>query len=265
MKSLHHLGPSPEHAEYASLLPEYWQRTQQQEDALVKAGLPAHGLKEFAKRWFDAWAHQSIEELRACMTEDCSFIDSSSFQHTRYGREETLANCAATFEAFPDQVFYPQDHSLRSLVYADYAEEQWRVVIPWRAIARWTGPVRIPGTKIALPPTGQCLNFIGVDRYTLTEDWRITHIDTDWNMLIMAIQGSAVPVPSPPLAAMRAISLAARVTTPFVRFLGRPSPTKGHRRFDLPLPRVVSADQWADGAEAANDAVLQFRKKGTAA
>ncbi len=45
-----------------------------------------------------------------------------------------------------------------------------------------------PNTGAKLKGTGRCLNFIGIDRYTLTEDFKITHIDTDWDMLYGAAQ-----------------------------------------------------------------------------
>lgn len=45
-----------------------------------------------------------------------------------------------------------------------------------------------PNTGAKLKGTGRCLNFIGIDRYTLTHDFKITHIDTDWDMLYGAAQ-----------------------------------------------------------------------------
>lgn len=45
-----------------------------------------------------------------------------------------------------------------------------------------------PNTEAKLKGTGPCLKFIGIERYTLTEDFKITHIDTDWDMLYGAAQ-----------------------------------------------------------------------------
>ncbi len=261
MKTLHHLGPSPEHAQYQAIVPEFWEKVQQQEAQAIKLGLPAQGMFEFGQRWMRAWNTQDIDLLRDCMTPDCGFVDSSTFQNTRVGREETLANCAACFEAFPDMCFYPQDASIRSLPYADYFEGQWRMVIPWRGIARWTGPQRLPGTDVVFPPTGKNLNFIGVDRYVLTEDFRISHIDTDWDMAFMGIQLSPVGVPVPSMGVLKAVALAARVVVPPLRFLGRNSTPDGHRRFDLELPTIARPEDWADGAEKVADALTQFRSR----
>ncbi|MBF6061967.1 nuclear transport factor 2 family protein [Nocardia terpenica] len=238
MKTLHHLGPSPEHARYQALLPEFWAKVEQQERDAVERGLPVRGLTDFGKAWLTAWATQSLDGLRACLSPDCDFIDSSTFQNLRRGREETLANCAACFEAFPDMAFYPQDDSLRALPFADYTHEQLRMLIPWRGIARWTGPLRLPGTDIVIPPTGRCLNFIGVDRYLLTDDLKISHIDTDWDLLYIVYQLAPLGVREPRLGWLRTASYAGRVLVPLLRGLGRGG-MDAHRRLDLPLPAIT--------------------------
>jgi len=188
MAKIGELGPSPEHAKYQALLPEFWERVAQQEQIAIERGLPAQGLNDFAHTWFDAWAEQDIKKIDYCIAEECSYIDSSTFQVNKEGRQFTLDNCQASFEVFPDFAFYPQDGTVRSLPYADYFEGQWRITIPWRGIGRMSGETTIPGLDVRLRGTGQCLNFIGVDRYTLTDDFKITHIDTDWDMLYGAAQ-----------------------------------------------------------------------------
>lgn len=249
MRTLHDLGPSPEHPRYRALLPEFWARVEQQQNEAVAHGYPFDGLLDFAHAWFDAWANQSVDQLPECMAPDCDFIDSSTFQNIRLGREETLANCAACFEAFPDMAFYPQDDSLRALPYGDYSHGRLRVAIPWRGIARWTGPLRLQGTDIVFPPTGRCLNFIGVDRYLLTDDFKITHIDTDWDMLFMGVQLAPLGIGRPRLGLARAASMAARIAVPLTRRLGRGG-LDGHRRFDLPLPSITRLEQWRDPIES---------------
>lgn len=243
MRTLHHLGPSPEHRRYQALLPQFWARVEQQEAEALERGYPIQGATEFGRAWFDAWATQSVPKLRECLSPSCDFIDSSTFQQVRIGREETLANCQACFDAFPDMAFYPQDDSLRSLPYSDYSHQQLRMTFPWRGIARWTGPLRLPGTDIVFPPTGRCLNFIGVDRYLLTDDFRITHIDTDWDLLYMGIQLSPLGIRSPKLGYLKIAALAARTLVPLLRRAGRGG-IAGHRDFDLPMPAITRAEQW---------------------
>ncbi|MFJ4657088.1 nuclear transport factor 2 family protein [Nocardia sp. NPDC088792] len=243
MRTFHHLGPSPEHPRYQALLPDFWRKVEQQETEALERGFPIAGATEFGRKWLDAWATQNVDGLRDCMAEECDFIDSTTFQNIRIGREETLANCAACFEAFPDMAFYPQDDSLRALPFLDYTHGQLRMLIPWRGITRWAGPLRLPGTEIVFPPTGRCLNFIGVDRYLLTDDFRISHIDTDWDMVYMGIQLSPLGIKAPGLEVMRLASVAARVLIPLLNRFGRGG-MEAHRRFDLPMPNITKLDQW---------------------
>ncbi|MCV7247407.1 nuclear transport factor 2 family protein [Mycobacterium koreense] len=240
-------------------MPEFWAKAKQQEQGAIARGLPAEGIYEFGRRWFDAWANQSVDELRDCMDPGCGFIDSSTFQNKRIDREETLANCAAAFAAFPDLAFYAQDGTNRSLPYYDYFEDQWRVVIPWRGIGRFTGPMQLPGTDVVVPPTGRCLNFIGVDRYTLTPDFKITHIDTDWDIVFLSLQMSPIAPSSVSLRTMKVQSLASRLIVPPLRFLAFNATSNEHRRFNPPLPAITSADEWRDTADRVERELAQAR------
>ncbi|WP_065287726.1 nuclear transport factor 2 family protein [Mycolicibacter kumamotonensis] len=233
MPNLTKLGPSPEHAKYQALLPDFWKKVEQQEADAIERGLPAKGMSDFAHEWFDAWANQDLDALRRCMAEDCGFIDSSTFQRKSVGREMTIENCKQCFSAFPDIAFYPQDGTNRSLPYADYFEGQWRIAVPWRGIARNTGPFELPNTGAVVPATGRCFNFIGVDRYTLTEDFRITHIDTDWDQLYGIIQLSPIRIPQPSPRVMRAAAAVARLAVPPLRFLGGNTSPNEHRGFAI--------------------------------
>jgi hypothetical protein len=137
-------------------------------------------------------------------------------------------------------------------------------VIPWRGIARFSGPMQLPGTDVAIPPTGRCLNFIGVDRYTLTTDFRITHIDTDWDMAFMSMQMSPIAPGSVSLGTMKVLSLAARLVVPPLRFLARNVTPDGHRRFNPPLPAITSADEWRDTAKELERSLTQAREQASA-
>lgn len=228
MTALTKLGTSPEHAKYQSLLPKFWKRVKKQEADMIKLGLPAKGYYDFARKWFDAWAKQDVEQTKDCLTEDCSFIDASTFQEMRHGRDATLEFCEACYEAFPDIAFYPQDDSIRSLPYADYSEGQWRIVVPWRGVGRWTGEAHIPGTDYVGAPTGKCFNFIGIDRYTIEiqdDVWRISHIDTDYDIAYFAMQLNGIPLAAPGAMLRPALALQ-RLLVPTLRLVGR-----------VPLPR----------------------------
>jgi hypothetical protein len=220
--------PSPEHAKYEPLVEPYMKKCEQQEKMLVKAGLPARGVAALARRWFDAWAKRDLGLLADCMTEDVVFTDSSTFGEERHGRELTLQNCEACFDAFPDMVFYPQDGTQRSLPYYDFLDDVIRMTVPWRGIGRFSGTVRIPppdGPKIT--GTGRCLNFIGVDRYIVEgrgNEMRIARIDTDWDMLGAAFLQLApvrLPLPRSGRPSVRVLAAVERLVMPGLRALDR--------------------------------------------
>jgi hypothetical protein len=239
MKTLSHLGPSPEHAKYQALLPQFWDRVRRQEETALAAGIPVDGLYAFARKWFDAWSTQNIDLIADCLTEDCGHIDSSTFQRNVAGGAATVDSCLASFEVFPDFAFYPQDGSVKSLPYLDYFEDTLRLVIPWRGVGRWTGPLRVPGIDSAtMAPTGRCLNFIGVDRYVMRRvdgELKIAHIDTDWDIVLAMIQLAPI---APSSVSERAIKISAtfqRAVVPVLRALTRNATPNGARMMSIPL------------------------------
>lgn len=231
--------PSPEHAKYQALLPDFWRKVEQQEAEMIDRGLPARGMVDFAKTWFDGWRSQDVAKIRQCVTEDATYIDSSSFQTKIGGKGLTAEHCRIAFTAFPDLAFYPQDATNRSLPYADYFEGQWRLTIPWRGIGRFTGTMVLPQFPgVVIPGTGRCINFIGIDRYTLTDDFRITHIDTDWDMAFGLLQlvpfgvsaaDAALRVLSRP-AVFRTMGAMMRALVPALKLLNALSPTPARFR-----------------------------------
>lgn len=223
MSDLAKLGPSPEHAKYQAILPEFFARVEKQEARAVESGIPAAGLAAFARKWFDAWGNQSLEQLSDCMSPDCNFIDSSTFQQVRRGREITLENSRQAFSAFPDLTFYPQDNTVRNLPYLDWSEGQLRVLIPWRGIGRFTGSLTIPDTDISIAPTGRCMNFIGIDRYLMTADMKIAHIDTDWDIAFVGMQLSPVGLRKVPWRLVRSAAAVERAVMPMLRRLPLPN------------------------------------------
>ncbi len=241
---------SPEHAPFVALLPEYFRKVEQQEADAIARGLPAKGMTAFLRVWFDAWMTQDIDKIQQCVAEDATYIDSSSFQVALGGQGLTAEHCRLVFDAIPDIAFYPQDGTNRSLPYADYFEGQWRITIPWRGIGRFAGAVSLPHFPgVVIPPNGRCVNFIGIDRYILTDDFKITHIDTDWDMLYAAVQLVPFGVPITDLAlrfasrpgVFKLIGLLARITNPVVRVLNTVSPTPARIR-DTTVQKLFAPD-----------------------
>ncbi len=190
------MNPSPEHAKYQPLLDPYYARMAEQEAFLVGAGIKqAEGCAAFMKKWMQAW-ESGVDALADCLTEDISFADSTTACENVYGRDLTLEYMACMYTAYPDMVFYPQDDTLRSMPYWDFYGGEIRCTWPWRGIARYSGPLTHPANGATFPPTGRTINFIGVDRYIITPDWRISRIDTDWDMYTHMRQLLPFPLPT---------------------------------------------------------------------
>lgn len=211
---------SPLHAKYTPLLEPYYKRVEEQEASLVKLGVPAEGGAAFIRGWYTAWRERSLDQLSALLTPDVTYVDSSTREDERHGRELFLRFCERFFTAFPDMVFYPQDGTTRSMPYWDFTDGVARITVPWRGVGRFTGTLRDPSYEgFELPPSGRDFNFIGIDRYVLTEDWRITRVDTDWDLLGgLSQMYPGVPEMHGPLA--RTAASVAKYVLPVARRVG---------------------------------------------
>lgn len=78
-------------------------------------------------------------------------------------------------------MFYPQDGT-NVMPYWDFYGGKIRVTQPWRAVGKFTGTLALPDWP-ALAPTNRNLNFIGIDRYMLTEDLKMSRCTpiTTWS------------------------------------------------------------------------------------
>jgi ketosteroid isomerase-like protein/quercetin dioxygenase-like cupin family protein len=79
------------------------------------------------ERFADAWNAHDIEELMACMTDDCEFLSSAGPEAcgTAYrGRNAVRAGYLAVFEAFPDAAWLNPRH----VVAGDRGFSEWRFV-----------------------------------------------------------------------------------------------------------------------------------------
>ena len=189
------------HAQYQPLLEPYYARLEEQEAFYVAAGIErAEGLAAFMRKWMQAWEAASsrgpgsLDELSDCMTDDIHFVEqASTFGRVVHSREMTLEFCAELYRAMPDTIYYPQDDSERSLPYWDFAGAEVRCTWPWRGIGRWTGPMRHPISGAIFPPLGVDLDYIGIDRYLITPDWKVRRIDTDWDSISQIMRALGIP------------------------------------------------------------------------
>lgn len=215
-------GPSPEHADHQHLLEPYYQRMEEQEAFLVDSGIElARGSAAFMKKWMQAWESGTVAALADCLTEDISFADSTTACRDVHGKDLTLDFMQKMYDAMPDMVFYPQDDTLRSMPYWDFFGGEIRCTWPWRGIARWTGPLTNPVGGATMPPTGRTFNFIGVDRYVISADWRISRIDTDWDQLTHIRQLIPIPLPDFDGPTARIVGRVATAVAPAVQAVAR--------------------------------------------
>lgn len=181
---------SPSHATYQPLLAPYFDAVDRQEEALVAAGFTqAAGCAAFTRSWYGAWVARDVDGIIAHVTPDIAFADPGTGGVLK--SRTTLREYTEEFYvAVPDLVFYPQGVDV--LPYWDVLGEQVRVTLPWRAVGRFSGVLALRDWP-RIAPTGRCLEMVGIDRYVLTDDWKIARIDTDYDMLGALQQVGLVP------------------------------------------------------------------------
>ncbi len=207
---------SPQHAIEDPKLDEFLAEVPAHEKFLVAAGLPAAGSADFLRRWFTAWRHQHTDGIIGCCTDDVAFVDPGTggvLRGARLLRDYT----DRFFVAVPDLVFYPQGGT-DVMPYWDFYRGQVRVTVPWRAVGRFSHTLALPEWP-ALAATGRDLNFVGIDRYVLTDDFRIARIDTDYDMVGILQQVGLIPDLLHP--SMRAAVFVERQVAPLLRAFAR--------------------------------------------
>lgn len=206
------------HANYEPMVEPWFGRIASQEMRFLKAGFPAEGMTDFLRRWVGAWNSQDLETLVACTTPDMEFLDSAAGH--RHGHEAMREYTRAALVQIPDLAFYPQDDTVRSLPYWDFTDGVRRVTFPWVGVGRAVGPLTSPdGDFGVIPPLDAEIEWIGIDRYVLTDDWRIARIDCDWDVLDIMRQAGVLP--SAGSRAMRIAIAAARPMAPLLRLRNR--------------------------------------------
>ncbi|TSD93249.1 hypothetical protein FOS14_23400 [Skermania sp. ID1734] len=164
-------------------------------------------LTELAPRWqhraepLRAWAHgwitdgyltHNLESIVSWVTDDFINIDPVNYGRDRVGPAEFLTALQETSAAFPDYTFLPAGPPALSL-------EGDVIVIPWRAMGTFAGPLRVPtpGKRpLVLAPTNRRFNFRGVDVYTFTGD-KVSRLHSHYDALDVLTQIGLLPTLSP--------------------------------------------------------------------
>ncbi|WP_405136288.1 nuclear transport factor 2 family protein [Nocardia sp. NBC_01388] len=184
-KSTQH-SKSPDHD--PSRITDFLVECEKQEAFHVEHGLPAQGTAGFMRKWFTAWENQDAAGIVDCCTDDVLFVDPGT-GGLQAGKQTLFAYTEKFLEAIPDLVFYPQPNVLP---YWDFYGGQRRVTMPWNAIGCFTNTLALPDWP-ALSATDRNLNFVGIDRYLINDDLKMTRCDTDYDLVGILQQCGLMP------------------------------------------------------------------------
>ncbi|QCH25837.1 hypothetical protein [Mycobacteroides salmoniphilum] len=200
---------SPVALKYYSILPQFFERVQEQEDAFSAAGLPAQGLAAFLRDYMHAWDQDDytkfdLRRALACVTEDMVFTLSATFKfqwknHKVGWSSSRLATVSSwlLYALSREVIFGPMSDSRDDLPVFDFHDNIVRIAMPWgipfeAAWSRW-----IP-RFLQVGPLRRCWLITGMDRYVMRHqdgEWRIARIDTDWDMAQALVQ--LLPIHTP--------------------------------------------------------------------
>jgi steroid delta-isomerase-like uncharacterized protein len=139
-------------------------------------------VKGFVERWSEAWnSHDADQVLDACT--DGIVIHDPAWPAALEGKSEVRTFLLDTWTAIPDLTFEAVGSPYLAL---DKGSASGR----WRATGTMSGPVRRPG----FAPTGQRIEFEGIDEYELRAG--MAHrVTTTYDLLGFARQIGAAPAP----------------------------------------------------------------------
>jgi predicted ester cyclase len=167
----------------------------------------AEQLRVWARRWvLDGWVKLDQEALLSVVTDDFVCEDPALMGTECRGRDAYREFLADTLRAFPDSRFIATDPPFLAL-------DGTQLILPWRATGHFAGPLRLPGSRRTLAPTGRSFDFPGVDIYTFRGE-QVSHLRSIYDTAEVIRQLAIVPgvdfvlhrvapVLQPPLAAIQ--------------------------------------------------------------
>jgi steroid delta-isomerase-like uncharacterized protein len=148
--------------------------------AAAAAAPSAEWIREFVRRWLEAWNSHQVDRLLGLLTEDVEIRD-DSWPKTMHGHADVREFLQALWRAVPDMAFELLDGP-----YVIPGEP--RASFRWRGSGTFTGPMDPPG----FAPTGRRLEVDGAD-FQEYRDGRIDSLRVVFDLMTVARQLGVLP------------------------------------------------------------------------
>jgi steroid delta-isomerase-like uncharacterized protein len=141
-------------------------------------------VRDFIKRWEEAWNARDVDRIVSLYTDDFVFVDPAVPEGTLHGREAVKEFLTGLFRALPDAHW---EWVCEPYVTLDGTRAAGR----WRLTATMLGPLDPPG----FAPTGGRVEFEGIDFYDEFKEGLVSHYTVLFDMLDFGRQIGAAPKP----------------------------------------------------------------------
>jgi len=159
------------------------------------AAVSIEWIRDFARRWLEAWNSHEADRVLALMTEDIEYHD-DAWPKTMRGHADVREFLESTWRGIPDMTF--------ELVAGPYViPGQPRAAFHWRGRGTHTGVLDPPG----FAPTGRRWEVEGADFHEY-RDGRVSRLRIAFDMMTVSRQLGLMPSPGSP--AERALVLVQR-------------------------------------------------------
>lgn len=141
-------------------------------------------VRDFIKRWEEAWNARDVERILSLFTQDVVYIDPAVPEGTLHGRDAVGEFLTGLFRTFPDAHW---EWVCEPYVTLDGTRAAGR----WRFTATMLGQIDPPG----FAPTHGRVVMEGIDFYDEFRDGRLSHYAVLFDMFGVARQIGAAPMP----------------------------------------------------------------------
>jgi predicted ester cyclase len=143
-------------------------------------------LRPWFQSWIlDGWLKLDQDALLSVVTDDFVCDDPALIGTECRGRAAYREFLADMLIAFPDAAFHPTDPPFLAL-------DGTQLIIPWRSTGHFSGPMRLPGSRRTIAPTGRRFDVSGVDVYTFRGE-KICRLRSAYDGLLVLRQIGITP------------------------------------------------------------------------